>query len=894
MVVFGCLAAAPAAHAAGPLTVNTAIDYPLPAPGSPGDGLCTLREAIYDASFDTSFDYPDCAGATSGTSEIQIPADIPSVTLDTTTNNEDQNVSGDLDVIYGPLTITGLAPGGNTITAGPGATDRVLDVTQVGVDLTLDNLVITGGNLTTPPYSNNLPGGGIRLAGGGTLTLDGTNVTDNSAVGTTGQHGEGGGICAGFENGSSSTLIIKGGSVISRNRAGGGGLAAEDGEGGGIYLVGGGSTIDMTGGEISDNSAGGGGDGTNSNSPGRGGGIAVLSNFADGANTVTLDGVDVQGNSAGGRGSSSQGQGGGIEIDQHATTLTVKGGTTISGNTAGGGSGNAPGYGGGVDVQIDTSNSFSENSQVTNNDAGGAGGTGAGQGGGIWSHDEVSIEDSTFSNNRASSNATGTVGGVGAGGGIYMTDWLGEPLTITDSTINGNRAGVTASGSGGGGVADLDTGLLTISGGQIRGNTAANRGGGIYRSMTANDTTGGTDKIETSLISDNTARDGGGVWSEISRSMALTQSTVAGNTARGTTGSTALGGGLALSSLNDTIGETTRANYLVENSTIADNTANTAGDATPGGDGGGIATQASGGSATLLAPNLTLLFATVGGNAAVRGSSEGGQGGNLFLNDVDAGDVDLQGSVISDGSGASGAENCETDTGTIASGDGNVEGPSSAGGAATNQCNLTGIHDVRADPLLGPLLDNGGPDIGNSSGTLLPLTSRLPSPAGPAFDRAPGGVCDLVTVDEYDNSRGSSGETCDAGAIELGTKILTVDPPTNGSITGTGINCPGDCTEAITQGSTVALTAVPSNGFVLDAWTGACSGSGACNAYLNVDKTVGATFVVAPPPPPPGDTETPPTASPTTQPSKPKCKKKEKKKRSRSAVAAKKCKKKRK
>ena len=76
-------------------------------------------------------------------------------------------------------------------------------------------------------------------------------------------------------------------------------------------------------------------------------------------------------------------------------------------------------------------------------------------------------------------------------------------------------------------------------------------------------------------------------------------------------------------------------------------------------------------------------------------------------------------------------------------------------------------------------------------------------------------------------------------------RTLTVTPPTGtggGSITGTGINCPGDCSEAYADGTAVTLSANPAAGSTFAGWTGACSGTGSCALTMNADKTVSGSF----------------------------------------------------
>jgi hypothetical protein len=57
-----------------------------------------------------------------------------------------------------------------------------------------------------------------------------------------------------------------------------------------------------------------------------------------------------------------------------------------------------------------------------------------------------------------------------------------------------------------------------------------------------------------------------------------------------------------------------------------------------------------------------------------------------------------------------------------------------------------------------------------------------------------------------------------AGATTLN---LSINPDGSGSVTGTGIDCPGDCTESFsTSGATIQLTATPAEGYVFTNWTG--------------------------------------------------------------------------
>jgi hypothetical protein len=77
---------------------------------------------------------------------------------------------------------------------------------------------------------------------------------------------------------------------------------------------------------------------------------------------------------------------------------------------------------------------------------------------------------------------------------------------------------------------------------------------------------------------------------------------------------------------------------------------------------------------------------------------------------------------------------------------------------------------------------------------------------------------------------------------------LTVTAPTNGKVTGTGIDCGSDCTDLVAQNSSVMLTAVANAGFVFGSWSGDCTGTTTpCTVAMGTaNKTVSATFTAAP------------------------------------------------
>ena len=76
-------------------------------------------------------------------------------------------------------------------------------------------------------------------------------------------------------------------------------------------------------------------------------------------------------------------------------------------------------------------------------------------------------------------------------------------------------------------------------------------------------------------------------------------------------------------------------------------------------------------------------------------------------------------------------------------------------------------------------------------------------------------------------------------------KTLTVALAGSGGglVTGTGINCPGDCTETMAHNSVIVLTAAAAVASTFTGWSGGgCTGTGTCSVTMNALKTVTATF----------------------------------------------------
>ena len=403
---------------------------------------------------------------------------------------------------------------------------------------------------------------------------------------------------------------------------------------------------------------------------------------------------------------------------------------------------------------------------------------GAGSGGAIRSQENLTVTASTIRGNSV-------VSGGGNGGGIYNSG--GGSLTVTDSTIIGNSA---INGSGGG---ILNTaGILTVTGSTISDNSAKFSGGGIL---------GLTVMVTTSSTIGNSAGVGGGIYKPGSGSLTITNSAISDNTAvysgggihsQGNvmvTGSTIIGNSAGLGGGIETAGPTS-----ITDSTISGNSAN--GFSVNGG-GGGIS---SGGGilmvtgSTISGNSATGLYTGGGGinsggdvlvaGSTISGNSASGSGGGIY--NRYSRNVTLTLSTITkneapDGHGSGVASsgyttpyhsartevhsciiagNVHSDvdfvngpTNTFQSNGYNLIGTGNAVGAFIEPGDQTGI----ANPLLGPLADNGGP-----------TKSHALMPGSPAIDAGhPAIVAGEANVPLYDQ-RGAPFTRVYGGRIDIG------------------------------------------------------------------------------------------------------------------------------
>jgi len=354
-----------------------------------------------------------------------------------------------------------------------------------------------------------------------------------------------------------------------------------------------------------------------------------------------------------------------------------------------------------------------------------------GQGGGIWvqSSNRAILDHSRVENNRATG---GHMSGPDSslGGGIFAM----ASLTVDSSDIRFNQAG----GSGGGisGVGWMDSVSMSITGTAIVGNltnggNAANEGGGLYLEDA-------DAAITNTLISTNSAIFGGGIYAS-SSSVAIANSTLQYNAVTGyPSGTEGFGGGIVASGSTD---------VYVTNSTISNNLAQ--------GNGGGIASDC----ADCSGYEISLVHATVSGNVADSDlDADGGDGGGIYIDSALGQQTNLTNTVVAgnDDRSTPGADDC---SGTITSQGYNLVGDGT-GCPHAQPGDLT-----TADPLLGPLSDNGG---------TTPTQALLSG--SPAIDHIPNGTSGCgtsVTADQRYVPR-PMGPGCDIGSFELSLPVLGV------------------------------------------------------------------------------------------------------------------------
>ncbi len=533
-------------------------------------------------------------------------------------------------------------------------------------------------------------GGGAVSVSVGSLTMSGGEISGNfvgSYLDPSIGGGWGGGVYVGTGGSSSSasnaTFTLTGG-TFSNNEAGsgGGGVAMwngaltmdngsisdniTDGDGGGVNVSQFAKGFIMNGGTITGNEA------TGDKGAGWGGGVRVTTTgYFDGGilqdYSFIMNGGTISGNTA-------HTKGGGV----YASINTHLQGGEISGNTVGSGTTPNGGYADGGGIYMARGALAISSGTISGNTVNGLpvgnGGELDGRGGGVFMHSEsdgFSMTGGLISGNTVKdSSGIGSFGG-GLGGGLYY-DGRSSAAISGGAAITGNTAGT------GGGVY-VNKGALTVGGGAIAGNRAVGYGsagnmanaygGGVYLSQSAAGFTmtggliGGEGKGNTA------GNDGGGVYVNNKDFTMEGDAEIAENEANFAGGVAIVGGGVFTMRGNAAI----TGNKAAEDgggAVINESAFTMAGNASISGNmaedqGGGVCIY-SGGSFTMSGDALISgnEAANDGGGVTVNGSTftmedgeisanvAGGYAGGLGLYDNST--VELEGGVIS-GNTAAGA-----------------------------------------------------------------------------------------------------------------------------------------------------------------------------------------------------------------------------------------------
>ena len=404
------------------IAVNTTADE---LDGFPGNGHCSLREAIINANNDDG-GQADCP-AGSGADSITLPDGTYTLTG---AAGEDFNASGDLD-IRDDLTINGASAQSTIIQAGTDTTngvDRVLHIADPHKTVEINDVTIRYGK--TPDGASGASASDGERGGGifnyfSTLTLNDCSViynrTGDGGDGTAGPRGEGGwggGIQVQW-----GTLILND-TVVAYNETGAGGNAAAGsrggwgGRGGGIYVFG--SAVALTNSTVRNNDTGDGGNGGEGGGNGGFGGHSA-GIYADEGTPVAVIGGTISGN---------------------ATCLGTRGGA--GSETGSDGADGGRGNGGGLYV-IDGSHLSLSDSTLSGNAAFHGGGIGSEAG------EIVTMANCTLSDNYV----------LDSGGGIYNGSLT--TLEMTNCTLSGNRSEEDGGGIYGGSTADATLTYVTVT-----------------------------------------------------------------------------------------------------------------------------------------------------------------------------------------------------------------------------------------------------------------------------------------------------------------------------------------------------------------------------------------------------------------------------------------------
>ncbi|HET8941865.1 MAG TPA: CSLREA domain-containing protein [Rudaea sp.] len=322
----------PAASAAR-IDVNTATD------AVAVDGQCSLREAITAVNKQAASGNltGECAAGDGNDDTVIVPAGT--YTLAITGVNENNNASGDLDILA-DIRIQGTANGATVIDAN--GIDRIIDIVSSAVTVRFADLKLLNGHAPVSTTEHGQAGGAVNNGNGATLVLSRVELANNES-------GVGIGTAFGFSGAAGGAIFSNAGSVLlvncwlHDNHSGAGsdsvqtfGYAGYGGNGGALASVN--ATIDIETTKFDRNHTGDGGSGGDlPTPPGFGGAI-----YAKGGSINILQSA-VHSNQTGTQATGGFGAGGGVfvanvtmQINQTSITNNVAfdGGGLDSGDSA--------------------------------------------------------------------------------------------------------------------------------------------------------------------------------------------------------------------------------------------------------------------------------------------------------------------------------------------------------------------------------------------------------------------------------------------------------------------------------------------------------------------------------------------------------------------------------
>ncbi len=569
---------------------------------------------------------------------------------------------GILNDVGSQLSISNSTISGNTaIRAGGGIEDNSGTST-----IMLTNVILNDNAVTGPPGN----GGGLHITGGGSVMIEGGTVNGNTAS------SEGGGLWNG-----TGTMTIAG-TTISNNTAAG---AGADQGGGGIYNLNGG-TLAIENATISQNQATG--------TLGSGGGI-----LNDVGSQLSVSNSTISGNTA-------IRAGGGIEDNSGTSTIMLTN-VILNDNAVTG----PPGNGGGLHI--------TGGGSVMINGGTVTGNTAALEGGGLWNGSgTMTISDTVINDNIAQGAAADDGGGAifnnggtlniegaeimsnlangtsGSGGGLLS---ISGAVTINNSTFELNSANRA------GGAIEVIAGSLTLSGTDLTNNDVdggagtpnPGNGGGIHISGVT------TTIINGGIINENDARrEGGGLWNQTGGTMTVNNVIIDSNTASGP--DAVHGGGGIFNNGGD---------LIVNSSTIVFNTSDGV-----AGNGGGIHVKA--GTATIMTSTISTNWSeSMGGGiysnaglmvnaSTIAENSAAMMGGGIATESATS--ATIKNTIVALNDAPAGMQISNSGA-AITSAGYNLVSMDDANVFMAMPTDIEGTMDMPADPMLGPLADNGGP-----------------------------------------------------------------------------------------------------------------------------------------------------------------------------------------